>query len=400
MSRSGRVGRMPSLIRVAWAVFRKELVEAVRDRRTVLLGVLIPLLVMPAITLGLPYLAQREEARLRAAPARVAVRGPEYLPGFLRTAAAGEWIVRVEVPDPEIALRRGTVDAVLEATRADRGQPVRVRLLYDGTSVASVLARQKIDEAVAHYSLRQVEQQLASRGLRVERLLPLQVEHISLRPGEDAGRVLLATILPFFMTAWMMLGGQYAALDLGAGERERGTLPGLLVTPPHRLALVLGKFGAVFTLATGSVILVVGTVLLSLQLASPLGGHAAPPAIPWRVALPLCGVALSLAAFLSAMQLLLSLAARSVREAQQLFTPLYLVVVASVVLAQVLPEWGRRLWIYALPALNGAYLLRGLLLETVGPREVVLALGGLTMLTGVALAIGAWVYQRERLVAG
>ena len=399
---------MPSLIRVAWAVCRKELVEAVRDRRTVLLGVLIPILVMPAITLGLPYLAQREEARLRAAPARVAVRGPEHLPGFLRTAAAGEWIVRVEVPEPESALRRGTVDAVLEASRADRGQPVRVRLLYDGTSVASILGRQKIDEAVAHYSLRQVEQQLASRGLRVERLLPIQVEHVSLRPGADAGRVLLATILPFFMTAWMMLGGQYAALDLGAGERERGTLPGLLVTPPHRLALVLGKFGAVFTLATGSVVLVVGTVLLSLQLASPLalqvasplGGHAAPPAIPWRVALSLCGVGLALAAFLSAMQLLLSLAARSVREAQQLFTPLYLAVVASVVLAQVLPEWGRRLWLYALPVLNGAYLLRGLLLETVGLREVALAIGGLTMLTGVALAIGAWVYQRERLVAG
>ncbi len=391
---------MPSLIRVAWAVCRKELVEAVRDRRTVLLGVLIPILVMPAITLGLPYLAQREEARLRAAPARVAVRGSEHLRGFLRTAAAGEWIVRVEVPEPEIALRRGMVDAVLEASRADRGQPVRVRLLYDETSVASILARQKIDEAVAHYSLRQVEQQLASRGLRVERLLPIQVEHVSLRPGADAGRVLLATILPFFMTAWMMLGGQYAALDLGAGERERGTLPGLLVTPPHRLALVLGKFGAVFTLATGSVVLVVGTVLLSLQLASPLGGHAAPPAIPWRVALSLGGLGLALAAFLSAMQLLLSLAARSVREAQQLFTPLYLAVVASVVLAQVLPEWGRRLWLYALPVLNGAYLLRGLLLETVGLREVALAIGGLTMLTGVALAIGAWVYQRERLVAG
>jgi ABC-type Na+ efflux pump permease subunit len=111
-------------------------------------------------------------------------------------------------------------------------------------------------------------------------------------------------------------------------------------------------------------------------------------------------VGLALAAFLSAMQLLLSLAARSVREAQQLFTPLYLAVVASVVLAQVLPEWGRRLWLYALPVLNGAYLLRGLLLETVGLREVALAIGGLTMLTGVALAIGAWVYQRERLVAG
>jgi sodium transport system permease protein len=386
------------MMRAAGAVCRKELVEALRDRRTVVLSLLVPVLLMPAITLGLPYLAVREETRLRAAPARVAVSGRRHLLGFLQMATAGEWIVVVDVREPQAALARGAVDAVLEAHPAGGG-PVRVRLLYDETSVASLLARQKIDEAVARYSLQEVEAQLARRGVTAESLLPLAVDHVTIRPAQDGGRGSLAAVLPFFMTVWMMLGGQYAALDLGAGERERGTLPGLLLTPPPRLALVFGKFAAVFTLATGSVLLVVGSVLLSLRLASPFLGASA-QTIPWRVALPLCGVGVSLAAFLSAMQLLLSIAARSVREAQQLFTPLYLTVVASVALAQLLPDWGRQLWLYALPVLNGAYLLRGLLLETVGPREVGLAVAGLVTLTGVALALGAWVYRRERLVAG
>src|SRR3990172_5680421 len=198
-------------MRAAWAVFRKELLEAVRDRRTLLLGLLLPVIVMPAVTLGLPYLALREEARLRNAPARVAVVGAFELREFIPAATA-------------------------------RG------------GIASLRARQRVDQAVAGYSLAQVEAQLSRRGISAERLLPIRVEHASIRPADSAGRAQLAVVLPFFMTVWMLLGGQYAALDLGAGERERGTLPGLLLTPPDRLALVLGKFATVFTLATTSVV--------------------------------------------------------------------------------------------------------------------------------------------------
>src|SRR3989304_1927617 len=75
-------------MRAAWAVFRKELLEAVRDRRTLLLGLLLPVIVMPAVTLGLPSLALREEARLRNAPARVAVVGASELREFIPAATA------------------------------------------------------------------------------------------------------------------------------------------------------------------------------------------------------------------------------------------------------------------------------------------------------------------------
>jgi sodium transport system permease protein len=252
-------------------------------------------IVMPAVTLGLPYLALREEARLRDAPARVAVVGTSGLEDFLNTATAQRWIEVVPVRDPRAALKRGTVHAVLEASREGSAGPVRLRVLYDEGSIASLLARQKIDQAVAGYSLAQVEAQLSRRGISAERLLPIQVEHAGIGPADSAGRAQLAVVLPFFMTVWMLLGGQYAALDLGAGERERGTLPGLLLTPPDRLALVLGKFATVFTLATTSVGLVVGTVIFSLRLA-PLA--AAPASLSGGAVVSLMGVGLVFAAFL------------------------------------------------------------------------------------------------------
>src|SRR3972149_1303598 len=64
------------------------------------------------------------------------------------------------------------------------------------------------------------------RGISAERLLPIQVEHTSIRPADGAGRAQLAMVLPFFMTVWMLLGGQYAALDLGAGGGGGGGPPG------------------------------------------------------------------------------------------------------------------------------------------------------------------------------
>src|SRR3989304_6220224 len=147
-------------MRAAWAVFRKELLEAVRDRRTLLLGLLLPVIVMPAVTLGLPYLALREEARLRNAPARVAGVGAFELREFIPAATAP-----------------GGVGG---------GAP------------------------------------LPRRGISAERLLPIRVEHASIRPADSAGRAQLAVVLPFFMTVWMLLGGQDGALDLGAGGREGG----------------------------------------------------------------------------------------------------------------------------------------------------------------------------------
>ncbi len=383
------------MIQAAWAVFRKELLEAVRDRRTLLLAVLLPAVVMPAVALGLPALALREETRLRHAPARVAVAGGEILREWLDAATARGWIEVVAVPAAEAALRRGTVHAVLEAAPGPPGGSPRLRVLYDEGSVASLLARQKIERAIAEFSLAHVEAELARSGVRPERLLPLQVEYASVTPPGRAGGAHLALILPFFMTVWMLLGGQYAALDLGAGERERGTLPALLLAPPDRLALVLGKFGAVFILATASVVLVVAAVLLSLRFTS-----AAPAALSASAAGALVGAGLPLAAFLSALQLLLSLSARSVREAQQLFTPVYLLAVGSVLLAQIVPEWGQRTWVYALPGLNGPFLLRALLLGGAGSPELVLAVLALLAATGAALLLGAWVYRREGLVSG
>ncbi len=383
--------------RAAWAVFRKELAEALRDRRTLTLGLLIPVLVMPAVTLGLPYLARREERRLRESPARVAVIGGEHLVPFL--AFAADALVVVRSPDPRGWLRAGRVAAVIEARAPLPGGPVRVRLVYDEASAASLVARRKVEEALARFSLAQLREELAGQGVDPVALLPVEVEAVSIRSTEEAGRVELAGLLPFFMTIWMMLGGQYAALDLGAGERERGTLPGLLVTPPGRFELVLGKFATVFTLATASVVLVIASVLIALSRFS-ITGDGGSAAIPLRLALPLTGAGLALAAALSAVQLLLSLVARSVREAQQLFTPLYLLVVAGVVLAQLIPEWGQERWLYLLPGLNGAYLLRGVLLETVGAVEGAMALAALGAATVVALAAGAVVYRREALVSG
>ncbi|MGH7754448.1 MAG: hypothetical protein ACREN5_16710, partial [Gemmatimonadales bacterium] len=128
--------------RAAWAVFRKELAEALRDRRTLTLGLLIPVLVMPAVTLGLPYLARREERRLRETPARVAVVGGEHLVPFL--ASAVDALVVVRTSDPRGWLRAGRVAALLEASAPAPGGPVRVRLIYDEASAASLVARRKL----------------------------------------------------------------------------------------------------------------------------------------------------------------------------------------------------------------------------------------------------------------
>jgi sodium transport system permease protein len=393
--------------RVIGAVARKELRETIRDRRTVIVALLLPVVMMPIVTLGIPFLAQRQQQERDATPAAVAVENADAAAPMLQLGIRERLIRVVPAATPRQALADGAVDAVLVipadfARRIARGT-VEVTVLFDEGEVASVAARQRVEAMVARYGALIGERRLQARGLSRAEIEPIRVVARNVADERRLGAVLLAGLLPFFISIWAVLGGQHAALDLGAGEKERRTLEALLVTPPARWQLAAGKFLTVGAASLAAVLVVIATALVTLRLGAHWGIselRRAAVVISLGPAALMIVVAVALVAFLSAVQLVFSIYARGIREAQQYFTPVYLLLSLPAMAAPFLEGWGTAAATFAVPGLNAVFIFRQLLLGTASWGHLVLTLVSLAVSTLLALAVSVYLLHQEAVAVG
>lgn len=320
-----------------WAVAAKELLDLARDRRAVVLGFVLPVLAVPAMSL----VVEASTTRRLHGPARVAVVGMEHAQSLLRHAEG--LLELVTVPSPDEALRAGRVAAVLEVpqdldAQAERGGAELV-LRYRSQDPEGLLAREKVAQVVARYSLPLVDRRLHAGGLDRSVLTPVRLRESEIPGG--GGWTSLA--LPLLAVVWSFAGASLVAADLTAGERERGTWDALRGAPVGRLSLVGGKFTACWA---------AGTALASLGVGAQLAFSRAWP-VGWAQGAGLLAAAASASAVAAAAALVVGLLSKSAREANQWALPLYLVALAAASGGDAARGWSPAAYV---PVLN-AFLL-------------------------------------------
>ena len=390
----------------AWvrAVYAKETLEAFRDRRSLLVLVVLPAFLMPVVTLGIPYLEQRQQHMIKTTTPDVAVVGTA--PNLVHLAYTSKLITPVHTDDAEKALRERRVLAVLkipsdfERLVAKEAQP-HVGVLYDASNPESVAARGRVVDLISRYSQSVVARRLIARHINPKDLLPVVLDDRNVATQRQLSGMLLASLLPFFIAMWAVVGGMSLAVDQAAGEKERGTLESLLMAPPSREALVLGKFLSVLTAAVGAVIVVVVAMMVSLRWGYPFVLHTSQKlnvSLPLGTGAVMLGVAILFAALMSAVQLALSIYAKSPREAQQFITPLYFVTVLPGLAVQYITELQSSMWAYALPVLNSFFAFRELLLGTVNWGHVLLASVSSAFYAALAVELAIALMSRESVI--
>jgi sodium transport system permease protein len=386
------------------AVYAKETLDALRDRRTLMVMILLPAIVMPIATLGIPYLEQRQQRVLRTSTPSVAIVGQAA--GLVHLAYTTKLIHPVTTKDPVKALRAREVLAVLrippgmEASLAHDAQ-VHVVIQYDASDSESAAARDKVVALISRYSQQVVARRLLARRINPADLLPVVLDERNVATERQLSGLLLAGLLPFFIAMWAVVGGMSVAVDLAAGEKERGTLESLLVTPPSREAIVVGKFLAVLTASVGAVVIVVSTMMLSLRWGYPYLLHTSKKldvSLPLGTAVVLLAIALLFSALVSAIQLAVSIYARSPREAQQYVTPLYFAIVMPALAVQFISEWQSTSWVYLMPVLNTFFSFRELLLGTINWAHLALTSVSCVFYASLVLELAVAFFSRESVI--
>jgi len=388
----------------AWSVvLRKELTDAFRDRRMVLVALVVMPLAVPLILAGMSALGAQRQAEQLEGTLELPVIGAEHAPNLLAWLATQDVRALPPPADPDAAVRRQEHEVILRVDPAfgddwRAGRPAGLEIVYDSSRpLQSGATVARLRALLAGYDRQVGTLRLIARGVHPGVVQPLRVGDRDVATPESRFD-LAQQMLPYLLLLLAFIGGMQLAVDATAGERERQSLEPLLATPASREAVISGKIlaTAAFTLLSLLVTLAIYRVVFAVM---PSQGIDLSLALPAQSLAQLLIVVLPVVLLGAAVLTALAAFARSHREAQG-YLPLLVFVPMLPTLYLMVAPVKTRAWMLAVPFLGqNQLILRILRGEGIAAWEWALSLGAGSVLVALAWWLAARLYHREQLAA-
>jgi len=374
-------------MRATWIVYRKEIVEIFRDRRT-LIAIGLAAFATP-IVLGVI-----SQVSTKTATQAYTIGYTGDIPTGLGDLLTATNLKLVEVADPAAAAKQ-QVDLGVAFKSGEIDE------YYDPTRQSAQIADIRLQTVLGQYNAAKAAAALQSKGVDPGILTPLHlVPHPLSSPVRAASNAFLSFFLPYILITMILTGGFSAALDSTAGERERRTLESLLLTPAPRSRVLLGKIAAVTTISLVAAVAAIGSMFIALTQISLPGPSESSHISLNAVAVPLMvWVALLVAVSFSAVTLALGTLAKSFRQGQAYVTPLYFITIFPASIVLFIPDFNPSLAYYLIPILNAVLVLRDAIVHNsvAWPALVVTSLS-LLATGGLAWFVALRLFTREALL--
>ncbi|WP_303862480.1 ABC transporter permease subunit [Alkalibaculum bacchi] len=341
-------------------LFNKELKGLLRDKRTILVSVLIPLLFYPSLIKGLDHFQQNEAKRLESLKPIIAAVGQENNEIVDVIKNTGNFkIVELDNLIAKEELAAGKIQGVLEFSniRGISEGGVSVNYRYKLTDARSRISFERLNTLVDEYNAVLVKEKIRSMGLSNSILEPISLSGIDTSSKEELTGMAFF-IIPYIMVTTILAGAGATGMDLTAGEKERGTLATLLSSQLSKGEIAIGKVAVTaFVGSISSILSVIGLVAaIKMSESSDLSITALFP----KTLILMIVILLPTALLIGSIIMNLGLCARSIKEGNSYTTPLYLIVLFLGVLTTVegftLPKT-----LYYIPILNTVFALQSLL---------------------------------------
>ena len=337
----------------ALVIFKKELRNLFKDRRTLFSTFLLPMVIMPIIFIGMGAVLKTIEDEAQKTTYKIAIEGNDDQL-FKQILATNISYVETEINESDFILFFGPNYSV--------GTKTEVVLSYDSSSRKNQWAASMIQNSVATYNL-----ELADKLLRLYGLTYQQIHTLNLVVNDTAteavrlGGSLLATLVPYFMVIFLFSGSMNAGLDTTSGEKERGFLAVLLVNQVSRSSIAWGKIFYVSIVAIISATATFIGLLISMLL--PIGSQALfsegliKLTIAFDALLIIISALLSCALLSASLVTLLGSIAKTVKEGSSYVLPLYMgVVLVGVTTMYMDPT--KNLFLFLIPIVNTIFVLK------------------------------------------
>ncbi|MGV8932414.1 MAG: ABC transporter permease [Luteimonas sp.] len=350
-------------------VLKKELRELARDRRTILLALIMPLL-FPVLIIGMATLAENRVKTQMDKDLSIMIVGAEHAPNLVAWLAGQGIAHKTLAGDPDAAIRSQDENVYLKieadyARHWRQGTPALVEIVHDSTRQDASIAVKRVENALERYRQQVGALRLLARGISPAVATPLAVAHTDL--ATPAARKSIALLmLPYLLLLTAFIGGAHLVIDTTAGERERQSLEPLLATPASRGAIVSGKMMAAAILSLIVLVLTLLALKLGAQFAPGIGrmmdiGFMAIFRM-MVILVPIVFIGTTLLTFIAA-------GAKSVKEAQSYMSVLMLLPIIPTIVLLVSPV-KNQLWMFAVPFLaQNQMLLKVTRSESISAQE-------------------------------
>ncbi len=389
-------------VRNIWIVFQKESIDNLRDRRSLYLALLYP--VIGALLLGLLVsfvggMFRGQGSQSLSVPILGAERAPDLI-AFLK----GKDIKILKAPDnPQPAVRNGKVDAVLVipkgyAENFAAQRPATVDVVVNATRLTTVIKVARVVELLRAYDRDVGQARLRAHGIAPEVASPLDIRSVNVGRSRNLAGFFL-NMLPPFIIFTIFVGGVYLAIDTTSGERERGSLEPLLANPVARWEFMLGKALATFTFTLTAVLvqLLAFKIMFEMVSAGEYGIKISPDLSAFAgvalICLPLIGFAVGL-------QIIVATVSRSYKETQTYLGLLPLLPSLPGMILVFVPVKAQ-IWMMTIPTF-GQILLIGRLMrqEPAAWSHIAVSVVATSLVAAALLYCAARLYDRDRMLFG
>ena len=322
-------------------LYKKEIMDVIRDKKTILTMVVLPVILYPLLFLVVMQimtmiLSNQEEQTYYVAYDKVSEENQQALEDWIQGDEDGyDYVIETKTSkNPKKDLEQEKIDAYITTTVTDEQVIYEVHYLSAVTDSSSV--SDMLKEEITSYSKKVAERNADALGLDVTKVLyPIDSKITDQSSNESSMGSLLGSFIPFLLITGIMTGCMYPAIDITAGEKERGTLETLLTLPIGNLELIISKFLSVATVSIVSVfinILSIGGIVFYLfrtvmSLTEGAGAFRLATFVPAILISVVCVIAFAL--FMSAVVMCICAFAKSFKEANNYITPLTLIVMLT-----------------------------------------------------------------------
>lgn len=381
------------------AIYLKEMLDLLRDRRTLISMLVVPVLILPVVfNLAIRMTTKMEQnAEQEAKQMGVAVH---VTTPAMRAAIEKAGFPIVEKADLKDAIDKKEIAAAVEEVAS---VPPSVNVMVDASNPTSAAAGDAIRTALNDLRLQTVRASLRSSGISEAVLTPFNVKRVNVAGDRKMAGALWGTMLPYLMLLLMFAGGMYPIIDMTAGEKERKTMETLLASPAKRSEIVLGK-----TLAGMTAIFLTAALTLASMVYSISNNRASSrseeikqmmsgiPLDAHTIGL-IAALLLPMAVFAASLMFAVALFARSYKEGQSYLTPMMLLVIFPAFMGG-MPGFHLTAALCLIPIFNTSMMIRGVLLGEASMVNFAVTLAADLLYAGLAFTIAARTFNRESVL--
>lgn len=388
-------------------IFQKELKDMLRDRRTLFFMIVFPIIIIPLLIGGIPKVMTGIMKEKMTEEISIAIIGSEYSPELISVISSADSInlvFNLEEDSLEVFIRNKEIDGAIKIPKEftdtiESFGTTELNMIYLSSGDFEAV-KKRLEIAVNLFINEKRVERMERLGVQPQDLEPVIISHKNIATNQEQIGKAAGGWLPYMFILYCFMGAMYPALDLGAGEKERGTIETLLASPAGRMEILMGKFGVISLFGFLSAISGVLGLIVGLQFITDIPAEIVETAkeiIQVKTIALIFLMIVPVTVLFSAVLLSFSFYAKSFKEAQSLVTPInFLIIVPAMVgmIPGIELNWKTAL----IPIVNISLISKDILAGTVSLGMLLEVFSSMILLAIVSLVFTRWWFNREEVI--